>query len=94
MDQEKFNEILKTIRNTLKQNGIFASNDMALDCATRIYNQEIINNIKTTKPKTNFTPATKKQRDYLKGMSIDFDEKTISKKEASKLIQENKNENP
>lgn len=83
MDKIKYERILKTLKEITNKQKCDTSEDSLLDCATRIYNNEI-----RIESQGNI-PATESQKNYLKSMGIKFD-KSLTKEEASKLISENK----
>ena len=75
--------IIKTIKLCCEQNEIKPSDDMILDCATRIWSTKFINTAKNGGSAS--VGATEKQKETLKKFYINFGE-GISKKDASDLI--------
>lgn len=102
MKTKQFEKILKFL-NDLHNEGFEFDDNTLLDCTTKIYNTQIINESKFVysksgqgSPKTistsskNPAPATKGQIDYLCKNNIDHNAETITKKEAWKIINDHK----
>ena len=87
MEKEKFKQIAKETKEVFQEVGMLPDSDAFADIVTRIYNSENINDTKKennpSEPK-----ATQKQIDFLKKLGIDTENKSFTKREASKLIDE------
>ncbi len=80
---EELKNIIKELQSYKKSLGMNLSDDMILDCATRIFNS---GNIKQDSKKEE--SATEKQIGLLKKLRYKGDTSILTKKEASKLIDE------
>lgn len=85
MDKEKFKQIAKDTKETFTEIGMLPEANTFAEIVTRIYNSE---NINSNEKQNNKKNATKKQIDFLKQLGVDTENKTFSKEEASKLIEE------
>lgn len=72
-------EIIFALKTTAKETGLQISDEMILDCAVRIYNSGSRTEKKDDK-------ATEKQIKLLYKLDADFNEETITKREAMDLI--------
>jgi hypothetical protein len=81
---EELKNIIKEIQGYKKALSIVLSDDMILDCATRIFNSMNLNNKKESKEEK----ATDKQISLLKRLNYKGDISVLTKKEASVLIDE------
>ena len=89
MDKEKFKQIAKQTKEVFQEVGMLPDSDAFADIVTRIYNSENINDTKKdNKPEE--PKATEKQIKFLKQLGIDTENKSFTKREASKLIEEKK----
>ena len=82
--ENKLEYIIEGVLVACEQNNLKPSDDMVLDCATRIWNTQFINVSKDTRAPLD-TGATDKQIATMKKLFIEFKD-GISKKEASDLI--------
>ena len=74
-------EIILGLKSTAKETGLEISDETIFDCAIRVYNS---GNIKESKPIEE--KATEKQVKLLYKLNADFNEETITKREAMDLI--------
>lgn len=74
-------EIILGLKLTAKETGLEISDETIFDCAVRIYNSGNIKGIAPTEEK-----ATEKQVKLLYKLNADFNEETITKREAMDLI--------
>lgn len=80
-------EELKAIFKEIKSYDNNISADMAIDCATRIFNSRNINEVKAAEPSE---PATSKQKFFLKKNGYEGNLDNLTKTEAIELIKEMK----
>ena len=73
-------EIIFALKTTAKETGLQISDEMILDCAVRIYNSG------SRTEKKDDEKATEKQIKLLYKLEADFNEETITKREAMDLI--------
>ncbi len=97
---EKLKEIIKNLKKIRESEKLLVDDGVLFENSVKIFLSEKIQEFKERnimevrkekkKNKLKEEPATKKQIDYLIGLGIEIP-KGLTKKEASKLIEENKN---
>jgi hypothetical protein len=84
---EELKNIIKEIQSYKKLFGMNISDDMILDCSTRIFNSGNIKN-DSIKKESKEEKATEKQIGLLRKLKYPGDTSKLTKREASKLIDE------
>ena len=85
MEIDNIDNIITALFVACKQEGIKPSDDMMLDCATRIWSTKFINASKGGQGGSSDTGATDKQKTAMTNMSLPFTDAT-TKDEAKALI--------